>query len=570
MGMDGIIPFAKLKQLPGIGLGVTDAASGQMIRASGVDADGKPTGWEPIDGVHIVTLRDGTMTLADLAALLADINAAGEHVFFDTSALAYPLYLCTIAINYDGTTPTSYRLNDLVTGSVSMGSWVGSKTLAQVLTEAVSAFYTLTVTAVTQDGVTVTGQTVTVRANGPDGPVYATAAYSGQPVSFSMPNGFVYYVSITNTLPSHFNPTVATGVISGADVSAVLTYSDFSNIRSAADIKGALDADIDLTDLVGESITCQRSGVTLTWDVADYDATNKVVTLLLHDTLPDQLPIENSQALAWFENGLPAGNYKFKWNGTYYYFALANAIPSGGQLNANNSTYQVYASQQDTTASESGSTSTTEIAGATDLGATGSSAGAYPLNHHDRVSYGSNNYGESGLRQWLNSDADANTQMPRLTKFSRPYAVNKPGFLHGLDADFIAALDDTVWKCSANTVYECPDTLGGISVKSNPYTVTDKIGLASEMEIFGSYGGVQDGSTVFDLFRGASATDRKKYYNGSARNWWLRSPTWSSAHHVRIVYTDGGVLNYGATTSYGVVPACKISKTPESAAVAAG
>ena len=561
--MDGIIPFALLKKLPGIGLGVTDAVSGQMIRASGVDADGKPTGWEPIDGVHIVTLRDGTMTLADLAELLAGINAAGEHVFFDTAALAYPLYLCTIAINYDGATPTSYRLNDLVTGSVSMGPWSANKTLAQVLAEAVSSFYTISVTAQTQDGVTVTGQTVTVRAGGPDGPVYASAAYNGQPVSFSVPNGFIYYISITSELPHHFNPTTASGVVSGADVSVVLTYSDFSTIRTAADIKAALDAGLDLTDLVGESITCQRDGVTLTWDVADY--ANDTVTLLLHDTLPTQMMVEPAQALAYFEDGLAAGVYKYKWNGTYQYFTLLGDIPSGGQLKANNSTYQVYASQSDTTAQESGTISTTEIAGAVDLGSTGSGV----LNHHDRVSYGSNNYGESGLLQWLNSSEPANTQMPRLTKFSRPYSVAQPGFMRGLDADFLAALDDTVWKCSANNVYECPAELGGIAVKGNPYTVTYKFGLASEMEIFGSYGGVADGSTIFDIFNGASADDRKKYYNGSPRYWWSRSPYWNNANPVRGVYSSGGVNGNYAYDSYAVAPACKISKSQTSAAVAA-
>lgn len=563
MGMDGIIPFAKLKQLPGIGLGVTDAASGQMIRASGVDADGKPTGWEAVDGVQIVTLNDGTMTLADLAALLADINAAGEHVFFDTAALAYPLYLCTIAINYDGTTPTSYRLNDLVTGSVSMGPWSADKTLAQVLAEAVSSFYSISVTAQTQDGVIVTGQTVTVRAGGPDGPVYASAAYNGQPVSFSVPNGFIYYVSITSELPHHFNPTTASGVVSGADVSVVLTYSDFSTIRTAADIKAALDAGLDLTDLVGESITCKRDGVTLTWDVADY--ANDTITLLLHDTLPTQMAVEPSQALAYFEDGLAAGAYKYKWAGTYQYFTLLNDIPSGGQLKANSSTYQVYASQSDTASQESGTVSTTEIADAIDLGSTGSGM----LNHHDRVSYGSNNFGESGLLQWLNSSEPANTQMPRITKLSRPYSVAQPGFMRGLDADFLAALDDTVWKCSANNVYECPAELGGIAVKGNPYTVTYKFGLASEMEVFGSYGGVADGSTVFDIFNGASADDRKKYYNGAVRYWWLRSPYWGNAYNVRYVTTSGGVTSYYAYSSCGVAPACKISKSQTSAAVAA-
>ena len=84
--------------------------------------------------------------------------------------------------------------------------------------------YTLTVTAVTQDGVTVTGQTVTVRDGGAGGQVYATAAYNGQPVSFSVPNGFSWYVEITDTLPDHFISGGVSGIISGASASATLVY----------------------------------------------------------------------------------------------------------------------------------------------------------------------------------------------------------------------------------------------------------------------------------------------------------------------------------------------------------
>ena len=40
---------------------------------------------------------------------------------------------------------------------------------------------------------------------------------------------------------------------------------------------------MDLTDLVGEQITCTKGDDTLAWDVADYDATNGSITLLLHD-----------------------------------------------------------------------------------------------------------------------------------------------------------------------------------------------------------------------------------------------------------------------------------------------
>lgn len=418
---------------------------------------------------------------------------------------------------------------------------------------------TLTVTALTQDGVTVTGQTVTVRADDATGEVYATAAYEGQPVSFSLPSGFQYYVSVSDTLDHHFNPTTARGIITDADASVTLTYSDFSSIRTATDIKAALNADMDLTDLVGEQITCDRGGTTLTWDVVDYDSTNKRVTLLLHDAFGTaNMVFEPAQALMWCENGLAAGSYKFKQSNNTYYFTLTEAIPAGGQLRANTTTFWTYESQSATATIETGTTSTTEIADATDLGTTGTGL----LNHHDRVSYGSNNYAESALYWWLNSDAPANTQRTPVTKFSRAYSYNVPGFLNGLDANFIAALDDAEWKCNTNNVYECPQELGGVTKgKSQTYTLTAKIGLASEMEIFGSYGGTQDGSTVFDLYNGATATDRIKYRGTSAQVWWLRSPYWNYAYHERSVYSSGDASYYIAYYSYSVVPAVQISKS---------
>ena len=454
---------------------------------------------------------------------------------------------------------------DLGITGASVGQFVKVKTVDQdgkpTAWETDDLMFTLTVTCVTQDSVAVTGQIVTLRKGGPVGPIFDTASYNGQSVSFALPYGFDYYVSVSDTLASHFNPTTASGVINGSDVSVTLTYSDFSSIRTAADIKAALDNDIDLTALVGEQITCTKGNSTLTWDVVDYDSTNKVVTILLHDTLPDQMVFEPAQALAWFENGLAAGNYCFTSGANTYYFALAQAIPAGGQLRATTSSFQTYESQAATVTIETGTVSTEEISGATSLGTVGSETGTYPLNHMDRVNYGSNNYAESGLFQWLNSDAAANTQLTRINKFSRPYSVAQAGFLSGLDASFLASIDNAVWKCSANNVYEAPASMGGVTTKQNPYTVTAKVGLASEKEIFGSYGGTDDGSTVFDLFVGASASDRIKYYNNSARNWWLRSPHWNSAYYERYVLTNGSAHSSHAFGSSGVVPACKISKS---------
>ena len=423
--------------------------------------------------------------------------------------------------------------------------------------EAVNPDYTLTVTASTQDGMTVTGQTVTVRAGDADGPVYGTAEYNGQPVSFRVPDGFAYYAEVTDNLAAHFRPTTVKGVINGANAAVTLLYNDVSTIQTAPDIQAALNADMDLTELVGQQITCQRDNDTLSWDVVDYDSTAKVVTLCMHDVLPDDMQFEPSQALMYCEDGLAAGSYMFKWDNTQCYFTLTQAIPAGGQLMATNRAFQTYESVTATAKIESGRVSKKAIDGATNLGQTGTGN----LNHHDRVSFGSNNFGESGILQWLNSDSPANTPMPRLTKFSRPYVPTKAGFKAGLDADFLACIQDTVWKCSANNVYECPASLGGIAKKGNPYTVTAKFALASEIEVFGEYGGIQDGGTVWDLYVGAEATDRIKYYNNTARSWWLRSPNWNSTDRVRYVELSGAGNYDSAFNSDGAAVACKIAKS---------
>ena len=421
-------------------------------------------------------------------------------------------------------------------------------------------YYTLTVTALTKDDVTVTGQVVTVREGGKTGPVYGTEAYEGQPVSFSLPQGFHYYVEISNTLNHHFGPTYAEGIIAGANKSVILYYSDLSHITSATDIKEALNNGEDLSGLLGETITCSKGSGTLTWEITN--VTDDCVDLLLVDTLPDQMQFDKPQALAWFESGLAAGNYKFKNGNTYYYLTLTEVIPVGGQLRATTSTFETYASPTDSETVETGTVSTTEVSGATDLGECGKETGTYPLNDINRVLYGSNNMAEGPLNYWLNHDIAAGEPIPSLTKFARAYTFNTAGFLKDLDADFLAAIADTAWKCTTNTTYEAPASMGGVCTKGMRYNYTAKFSLASEKEIFGVQQGtsVEAGDYALQAYVNATADDRKKYYNNTARSWWLRSP-YSNASSERNVYTSGAVNSSYATSTYGVVPACKITKS---------
>lgn len=106
----------------------------------------------------------------------------------------------------------------------------------------VAKYSSIVVTCVTQDNVTVTGQTVTLRAGNAEGPVYDTRPYNGQPVTFEVPRDFRYFVEVSSTLSGHFAPTTATGTATTATVAVTLTYSDTSHITTYADVKGAMDS----------------------------------------------------------------------------------------------------------------------------------------------------------------------------------------------------------------------------------------------------------------------------------------------------------------------------------------
>lgn len=106
----------------------------------------------------------------------------------------------------------------------------------------VAKYSSIVVTCVTQDDVTVTGQTVTLRGGNAEGPVYDTRPYNGQPVTFEVPRDFRYFVEVSSTLSGHFAPTTAQGTATTATVAVTLTYSDTSHITTFADIKAAVNS----------------------------------------------------------------------------------------------------------------------------------------------------------------------------------------------------------------------------------------------------------------------------------------------------------------------------------------
>ena len=326
----------------------------------------------------------------------------------------------------------------------------------------------------------------------------------------------------------------------------------------------------------GDEIIVTEAFDTILFDVVDHRQITDPVTgeskpgmvLFMHHCIYGR-QVDQSEAMYYAEEALPAGNYCFTvknqtWytadNDKTYYFTLTQDVPAGGQIclsMTNNATLEgksakTYASPTSTEVIETATLSATALTGAVNLGNTDGTA----LNHMHRIIMGSNNYKESAIRQWINSKAAANAWWKKTNNFDRPadYA-NVAGLLHGMDADFLAVVGPVIVPCKTNNTYELP----GWTLNS-AYTVTDKFFLASRNEMGWGTENVAEGS-VFALYNGATNADkikRDQSAQSAARYWWLRSPYPGYAYNVRNVYLDGSLSGNLAYNGIGAAAACVI------------
>lgn len=173
-----------------------------------------------------------------------------------------------------------------------------------------------------------------------------------------------------------------------------------------------------------------------------------------------------------------------------------------------------------------------------------------PVNHQQRVRYGSNNYLESNIRDWLNSEADQYIWTPK-TNFDRPSTgapYTGPGFLKLLDPELVAVIGKANKQVARNTLTDG----GGQDLFS------DKVFLLSRVEVGLGTEGTTDGEEVYPYYDGIENAGRIKLLGSSPRYWWLRSPNVSSANGARTVHPSGVVYYSHAYLSVGLAPACVI------------
>jgi hypothetical protein len=171
-----------------------------------------------------------------------------------------------------------------------------------------------------------------------------------------------------------------------------------------------------------------------------------------------------------------------------------------------------------------------------------------------RKTNGNNRYIHSAIRQWLNSE-EATFQWVSQHEYDTPPTksldiYSGPGFLKLLDPELVAVIGKVDKKIARNTV-----TDGG-----GQDTISDKVFLLSQYEVglgTASAGDVT-GEFIYPRYDGIDNAGRIKLLNGSAGNWWLRSPSATHSHYVRSVLISGAVHLSFALNALGAAPACCI------------
>lgn len=282
------------------------------------------------------------------------------------------------------------------------------------------------------------------------------------------------------------------------------------------------------------------------------------------------------EALYYAENGLAAGTYHFTLlsgydpeygGGKTLMFTLKKPIPAGGQIvfpwevktQATSIKISTYPSIGATEEIES-DIPVTEGTGGTMLG---TADGTGNMNYTPRIRFGSNNYAQSAVRQWLNSKAEAGSVWKPTNKFDRApsWATTHNGFMHGLPAEFLEVVQPAVIPCRTNSIYEVESLDGTEFTADQTYNIEDKFFLLSRPEIYGTWSSeaYKDGE-LLPYYEGLTDVEKIKYDAvGQACGSWLRSPYHGNALQEYFLY-NSGKLNYSYSTSkYGVAPACIIA-----------
>lgn len=321
----------------------------------------------------------------------------------------------------------------------------------------------------------------------------------------------------------------------------------------------------------------------LVWDVIGFDhdtpADHKYthsMTLQLHDVLETDMYYDAPEYTWYIDKEMAAGTYNFTLpagydtgygGGATYQFTTMKTVPAGGVIQfdwkrntpVTDCKIETRTSNKATSAYESNISVTLGSEGVA-LPALYQKVATTNANALDCSRNGSNVWATSNIRQWLNSNGEANAWWQPQNAFDKaPTYANKAGFLNGLDPEFLAVIGD-VEKVTEKNIAE------GYGLVDS----TERFFLLSITEV---YGGIERGaggtsgspyayygseySDLADPGEGAD-TNRIKYKNGVAVYLFLRTPTNTYVDNIRSIYKDGSVRDATVLYPKSIAPACCI------------
>jgi len=371
---------------------------------------------------------------------------------------------------------------------------------------------------------------------------------------------------------------VGTDLVFTLDDATTVTVADMKAVPDTwLEFQAAVrDGTIDQYFAVGDQFNVLKGATNLVFDIVDIGSSTrnvtangnapkdpnyftnfpnaKPVTLLMHDVIYGAVfdaPEANYQITTEIASGEKC-NISLESDtiaAATYNFTAPSTLVVGGRLRISNATtLQYYATPT------SAAVNIAMVAGEADAEFISITAKLSAQNHKQRVSYGSNKYTESAIRQWLNAGGAAGSYWTSKSNYdlAPSWHSTLAGFRNGLDPDLLAVLGETTREVELNTV-----TDGG-----GQATISDKIFLPSRMEIYGSVETAGHKGLQFQSYVGLPDIDKIKYDTtalSTARTWWLRSPHAGRAHHARSVYDTTGALNASpAPLGYGAAAACVI------------
>lgn len=302
-------------------------------------------------------------------------------------------------------------------------------------------------------------------------------------------------------------------------------------------------------------------------------------------TLPFGTQFDAPEAIYYFDGTEAAGTYHIEIGTAYgdgwstskaIQFTLTEAPAADDQLviscgdnNANDPTngrtWNVYG-KGSTTSKQSGTTS--NGTDGTKLGSTSATDAHHTngrVNAISRVVYGYNRWSQSGLRQFLNSEAAAGAWWTAQNPWDRPHALaaTKNGFLKGYDASIVQHLKPIkVVTVACNADGNTEDvTYDRVFLRSLEQMYTAPMASGKEGVFWEYYKRLLGRTTPAPLWQ--TYTRLIKYAMEaptSAQLCWCRSAYLSSAGGAVLVYSSGTVDTSGAVSAHRCAPSVFISE----------